>query len=215
MTVDESEFIKSTEFKGSFPSLQQCPETKLPEFAFIGRSNVGKSSLINLLVRNKKMAKVSGTPGKTQLINFFEINQSWYLVDLPGYGYAKVSKTARVGFKKMIYDYLEKRPQIRNVFVLIDSRVPTQKQDLDFINWLGSKSIPFIIIFTKTDGFEATKKIREIEKENGAQPVTIFALTANASNEDRERCLKSGMTDFISKPIKREAIEDAVKRWIK
>lgn len=155
MTVDESEFIKSTEFKGSFPSLQQCPETKLPEFAFIGRSNVGKSSLINLLVRNKKMAKVSGTPGKTQLINFFEINQSWYLVDLPGYGYAKVSKTARVGFKKMIYDYLEKRPQIRNVFVLIDSRVPTQKQDLDFINWLGSKSIPFIIIFTKTDGLKS------------------------------------------------------------
>ncbi|WKN41470.1 ribosome biogenesis GTP-binding protein YihA/YsxC [Tunicatimonas pelagia] len=145
MKIKQSEFVKSS------VELDQCPEGTLPEFAFIGRSNVGKSSLINMLTERRKLAKTSNTPGKTQTINHFLINQQWYLVDLPGYGYAKVSKTTRDDWGKMIENYLLNRQQLVNLFVLIDSRIPPQNIDLSFIDWLGQHAIPFTIIFTKAD----------------------------------------------------------------
>ena len=128
-----------------------CPNDTKPEYAFIGRSNVGKSSLINMLSRNKKLAKTSATPGKTLLINHFLINREWYLVDLPGYGYAKRSKTEVAKLDQMIRGYILEREQLVNVFVLVDIRLEPQKIDLEFINWLGLSSIPFAIIFTKAD----------------------------------------------------------------
>lgn len=139
------EFIKSA------AKWQDCPEPNLPEYAFIGRSNVGKSSLINMLAERKSLAKTSGTPGKTQLLNVFLMQQSWYLTDLPGYGYAKVSKKKRGEFDKMITSYLTKRPNLVNTFVLIDCRIPAQKIDLEFMIWLGENQIPFSIVFTKID----------------------------------------------------------------
>ncbi len=143
--------IKSTKFVISSPDIQKCPEPNLPEYAFIGRSNVGKSSLINMLTDNKKLAKISGTPGKTQLINHFLINDKWYLVDLPGYGFAKSSKKAREKWGLMIKKYLVKRKNLLCIFILIDSRLSPQKADIDFINWIGINKLPFMIIFTKTD----------------------------------------------------------------
>lgn len=136
---------------------KKCPAAHLPEYAFIGRSNVGKSSLINMLVRNSKLAKTSSKPGKTQTINHFLINQNWYLVDLPGYGYASISKTMREKWTKMIRDYLLLRENLQVVFVLVDSRLEPQKIDLDFINSLGEDGVPFAIIFTKTDKLSANK----------------------------------------------------------
>jgi len=143
--------IKEAEFAVSNTDYKKCPSGMLPEYAFIGRSNVGKSSLINMLTAQKKLAKTSGTPGKTQLINHFLINKEWYLVDLPGYGYAKVSKSQREKFQKFIADYLTKREQLVNVFVLIDSRIEPQTIDVEFMNWCGEKKIPFSIVFTKID----------------------------------------------------------------
>lgn len=143
--------IKENRFLISSPDVLKCPPPNKPEYAFIGRSNVGKSSLINMLVRKKKLAKISSTPGKTQLINHFIINENWYLVDLPGYGYAKVSKTKRQAWGKLINDYILNRENLMSLFLLIDSRLPPQKNDLSFIDFLGSNSIPFVILFTKTD----------------------------------------------------------------
>lgn len=139
------------EFVKSAPKWEDCPEPKFPEYAFIGRSNVGKSSLINMLTDRKDLAKTSGTPGKTQLINVFLIQGNWYLTDLPGYGYAKVSKVKRSGFEKMITNYLTNRKNLVNTFVLIDSRIPPQKIDLEFMEWLGENQIPFSMVFTKID----------------------------------------------------------------
>lgn len=143
--------IKTASFVVSNTSFQQCPDDNLKEFAFIGRSNVGKSSLINMLTNHKKLAKVSGKPGKTQLINHFLINEEWYLVDLPGYGWAQVSKTEKAKWGEMIHDYLLERENLVSVFVLVDSRLEPQRIDVDFINWLGEKGVPFSIIFTKAD----------------------------------------------------------------
>jgi len=143
--------IKENRFLISSPNFKKCPAPDKPEYAFIGRSNVGKSSLINMIVGKKKLAKISSTPGKTQLINHFIINESWYLVDLPGYGYAKIAKTKRQEWKKLINDYILNRENLMCLFLLIDSRLPPQKNDLSFIEFLGSNSIPFIILFTKTD----------------------------------------------------------------
>lgn len=143
--------LKSAEFVISNTDYQKCPETTKPEFAFIGRSNVGKSSLINMLVEQKKLAKVSGTPGKTQTINHFIINEEWYLVDLPGYGYAKLSKEDRWNFGRMIESYLENRQNLFCTFILIDSRLPLQNIDLDFINWMGKHELPIALVLTKTD----------------------------------------------------------------
>ena len=143
--------IHSARFLVSSSDVDQCPKASSAEYAVIGRSNVGKSSLINALTNNKKLAKTSGTPGKTKLINHFVINESWFLVDLPGYGYAKVSKQERNEIKKLIHGYFEKRTQLVNTFVLIDSRPEPQKIDVDFINMLGEKQHPFSIVFTKID----------------------------------------------------------------
>lgn len=159
--------ITSAEFISSYADLRKCPAPDKPEFAFIGRSNVGKSSLINALTQQKKLAKISATPGKTQTINHFLINESWYLVDLPGYGYASVSKSTREGFGRMIEDYVGKRENISCLFVLIDSRLEPQKIDLSFINWAGSKGVPLAIIFTKADKLgknDLSKNVRRFEK---------------------------------------------------
>ncbi|MBV7532307.1 ribosome biogenesis GTP-binding protein YihA/YsxC [Chitinophaga sp. sic0106] len=143
--------IKTAEYLISSPDWEKCPKPNLPEYAFIGRSNVGKSSLINLLTNNEKLAKTSGTPGKTTLINHFIINQSWYLVDLPGYGFAKRSMSQRRQWEQMIENYLRKRENLVNVFVLIDSRHEPQKIDIEFVNQLGEWQIPFSLVFTKAD----------------------------------------------------------------
>ena len=143
--------IKSAEFLVSNQDVAKCPQNKIPEYAFIGRSNVGKSSLINMLTNRKSLAKTSGKPGKTQLINHFIINNAWYLVDLPGYGYAKVSKSSKRIFQKFITEYFKQRTQLIAAFVLIDIRHKPQIIDLNFMEWLGSNQIPFAIVFTKVD----------------------------------------------------------------
>lgn len=143
--------INTAEFIVSNSEVAKCPKDFLPEYAFIGRSNVGKSSLINMITNHKKLAKTSGKPGKTQLINHFLINKNWFLVDLPGYGYAKVSKTTKAKFQAFITDYFEKREQLVCAFVLVDIRHEPQKIDVEFINYLGESGIPFALIFTKAD----------------------------------------------------------------
>ncbi len=162
MEVNTAKFIISnTDYK-------KCPPGILHEYAFIGRSNVGKSSLINMLTRRSKLAKISSSPGKTRLINHFLINKKWYLVDLPGYGYAKISKTEREKWAEMINKYLLNRKSLVCLFVLIDSRIPPQKIDIEFIEWLGNKKIPFVIIFTKTDktsSAETNKQKESFSKE--------------------------------------------------
>jgi GTP-binding protein len=143
--------IKEAAYVISSPSVEQCPKPDKPEYAFIGRSNVGKSSLINMICGRDALAKISASPGKTKLINHFIVNKEWYLVDLPGYGYAKISQSERKKWEKMIQDYLRKRESLVNVFVLIDSRHMPQKIDLEFVNQLGEWQIPFTLVFTKAD----------------------------------------------------------------
>ena len=155
--------IKSAEFILSNSDVAKCPKEKFPEYAFIGRSNVGKSSLINMLMQKKSLAKTSGRPGKTHLINHFLINKNWFLVDLPGYGYAKVSKSSKRVFQKFITEYFAKREQLLLAFVLIDSRHEPQKVDLEFMQWMGENQIPFSIIFTKADKLKPNALLRNIE----------------------------------------------------
>ncbi|RLD34054.1 MAG: YihA family ribosome biogenesis GTP-binding protein [Bacteroidetes bacterium] len=143
--------IKTSEYITSSAKVEQCPPADRPEYAFIGRSNVGKSSLINMLTGRKKLVKVSGTPGKTITINHFLINREWYLVDLPGYGYAKRSKTERQKWNRMIRGYILKRSNLLSVFLLVDTRHEPQKADMEFIDWLGLSKIPFALVFTKED----------------------------------------------------------------
>ncbi len=155
--------IKTAEFVKSSGRWQDCPEPTLPEYAFIGRSNVGKSSLINSMTNHKYLAKTSGTPGKTQLINHFIINEKWFLTDLPGYGYARVSKTLRREFEKLITNYILNRKNLVNLFVLIDARHTPQKIDLEFIGWCGENGIPFSIVFTKADKLKPNVVISNVE----------------------------------------------------
>jgi len=160
--------IRKAIFKQSASSIFGCPKPTLQEYAFIGRSNVGKSSLINMLCNKNKLAKTSATPGKTQLINHFVINDHWYLVDLPGYGFAKTSKSSRAKFETIIFDYCKKRETLACLFVLIDSRLPLQKIDQEFMLWCAETGIPFSIIYTKTDKnskAELARNIKSIEKE--------------------------------------------------
>ncbi len=156
--------IKSAEFVVSNSEVTKCPKTRLPEYAFIGRSNVGKSSLINMITNRKSLAKTSGRPGKTQLINHFLINENWHLVDLPGYGYARVSKKDKKYFQKFITDYFEQREQMISAFVLVDCRHEPQKIDMEFMEYLGEKEIPFSIIFTKADKEKPQALQRKIEE---------------------------------------------------
>ncbi len=155
--------IKSAEFVMSNSDVAKCPKDRLPEYAFIGRSNVGKSSLINMLMQRKSLAKTSGRPGKTQLINHFLVNKNWYLVDLPGYGYARVSKSSKKVFQKFITNYFEKREQMVLAFVLVDCRHEPQPIDLEFMEWMGETGIPFNIIFTKADKLKPKALERNIK----------------------------------------------------
>jgi len=160
--------INKAEYIGSFLQESKCPTDKRAEYAFIGRSNVGKSSLINLLCGRKELARISKKPGKTQLLNFFLINETWYLVDLPGFGYAKISKKKRFEWEDMIAHYLKKRKNLQCAFVLVDANVPPQQIDIEFINWLGKMQIPFVLAYTKTDKLTINKlnqNIQVIEKE--------------------------------------------------
>lgn len=155
--------IKTAEFVKSSGKWQECPEPNIPEYAFIGRSNVGKSSLINAMMNHKDLAKTSQTPGKTQLINHFLVNENWYLTDLPGYGYAKVSKVQRKDFEKLITNYILNRRNLVNLFVLVDVRHTPQKIDLEFIQWCGESGIPFSIVFTKADKLKPNAVIKNVE----------------------------------------------------
>lgn len=155
--------IKKAIFTKTSAKVGDCPKPIFPEFAFIGRSNVGKSSLINMLCNNNKLAHTSSTPGKTKIINHFLINDNWYLVDLPGYGYAKTAKTERVVFENMITDYVTKRENLICLFVLVDYRLPLQQIDAEFMQWLGEKNIPFSIIFTKADKLSKTELKKNLE----------------------------------------------------
>lgn len=155
--------IKTATFVKSSGKWQECPEPNMPEYAFIGRSNVGKSSLINAMMNHKDLAKTSGTPGKTQLINHFLVNENWYLTDLPGYGYAKVSKSIRKDFEKLITNYILNRRNLVNLFVLVDSRHKPQAIDLEFIQWCGESGVPFSIVFTKVDKLKPNTAIQNVE----------------------------------------------------
>lgn len=154
--------IKSANFVISNTDVAKCPQELLPEYAFIGRSNVGKSSLINMLTGRKSLAKTSGRPGKTQLINHFKINENWFLVDLPGYGYAKVSKKSKKTFQKYITDYFSQRRQLVCAFVLVDIRHDPQKIDMEFMEWMGQNAVPFCIIFTKADKLKPKALERQV-----------------------------------------------------
>ncbi len=187
--------ISSAEFVISNSDVTKCPKDKLPEYAFIGRSNVGKSSLINMLTGRKNLAKTSGRPGKTQLINHFIINKTWFLVDLPGYGYARVSKSAKKVFQKFITAYFSKRTQLVSAFVLVDSRHEPQKIDLEFMQWLGENQIPFSIVFTKADKLSKNKLPVQIEnytkemlKYWSAMP--NYFITSSSSGLGKEDVLK-------------------------
>ena len=186
--------IKTAAFVISNTEVDKCPTDGKPEYAFIGRSNVGKSSLINMLTDNKKLAKTSGRPGKTQLINHFIINDEWYLVDLPGYGYAKSSKMNRAQWEKFIVEYLTKRESLLNVFVLIDSRLEPQKIDVEFMNWCGEKQIPFSMVFTKIDKLSSTALQKNLAKYKKTMLKSWEALppvytTSSTSKFGQERIL--------------------------
>ena len=186
--------IKTATFVVSNQDVSKCPENNLAEYAFIGRSNVGKSSLINMLTNKKKLAKTSGRPGKTQLINHFLINEQWYLVDLPGYGYARVSKSSKKTFQKFITAYFRKRKQLVSAFVLVDIRHEPQQIDLNFMQWLGEHQIPFSIIFTKSDKLKPKAIERNVVHYQSIlnkswEELPQHFITSSASYEGKEQLL--------------------------
>ncbi len=186
--------IKSAEFVMSNSDVAKCPKDRLPEYAFIGRSNVGKSSLINMLMQRKNLAKTSGRPGKTQLINHFLINKNWYLVDLPGYGYARVSKSSKKVFQKFITKYFEKREQMILAFVLVDCRLEPQPIDLEFMQWMGESRVPFSIVFTKADKLKPNALKRNIEVYEQKmlevwEEMPQYFITSSSNAEGRDELL--------------------------
>lgn len=192
----ESRF-KKAQFLKSSGKVSQCPDSPFKEVAFIGRSNVGKSSLINALTNNSKLAKTSSKPGKTQHINHFVINDSWHLVDLPGYGYAKVPKNLKDSFKGMISNYLLNREQLQCVFVLLDSRHPLQKIDNVFIEWLGENGVPFVLVYTKTDKLKSREKANNIRRiENELLKTWEFLPNTFPTSSEKKQGLKE-LEDFI------------------
>ena len=197
--------IKTAAFSLSAPMVSMCPNDTKPEYAFIGRSNVGKSSLINMLTNHSKLAKTSSTPGKTLLINHFIINKEWYLVDLPGYGFAKRSKKEVDRLDQMIRGYILQREQLANVFVLVDIRLEPQKIDLEFIEWLGVSNIPFSIVFTKADKLSATKANQSVEaykqklSETWEELPPMF-MTSSQKKQGRDEVL--GYIEQINKELK-------------
>ncbi len=196
--------IQTANFLQSNSDYTKCPPPTKPEYAFIGRSNVGKSSLINMLTGKPTLAKTSQTPGKTQLINHFLINEEWFLVDLPGYGYAKSSQKEREKWEKMIKDYLKNRTNLNCIFVLIDSRHTVQKNDLEFMQWLGETELPFVIIFTKTD------------KQSKTRTQALLQEYASKMLDYWEEMPLSFATSVVSKAGKEEILEfidDLNKNW--
>lgn len=193
--------ITSATFVMSNADYKACPKPILPEFAFIGRSNVGKSSLLNMLLNKKNLAKTSSSPGKTQLINHFLINEMWFLVDLPGYGYAKVSKNQREKWQKLISSYLRLRENLTLVFILIDARLEPQKIDLEFINWCGEERIPFSLVLTKMDKVSKAEGQRNLRKLQQALLETWEELPAffstSAVNADGRDALLGYIQKFI------------------
>ena len=186
--------IVKAEFISSYADVSKCPTPDKPEFAFIGRSNVGKSSLINMITGQRKLAKTSVTPGKTQTINHYLINELWYLVDLPGYGYANVSKSTRAGFGAMIENYVTKRENLTSLFILIDSRLPPQAIDLDFIEWAGNKEIPLALLFTKIDKLsrnDLNKNLKQYERKllTRWEELPTIILTSSEKNSGKEEIL--------------------------
>jgi len=187
--------IKSAEFIISNTDVAKCPKESIPEYAFIGRSNVGKSSLINMLVDRKNLAKTSGKPGKTQLINHFKINDNWFLVDLPGYGYAQLSKTKRKTFQKFITDYFFNRKQLVCTFLLVDVRHEPQKIDLEFMRFLGENEIPFCIVFTKSDKLNSAKINKNLQiyqqkvLASGWESMPQYFVTSATSKDGRDELL--------------------------
>ncbi|MCS6930426.1 MAG: ribosome biogenesis GTP-binding protein YihA/YsxC [Saprospiraceae bacterium] len=196
--------IHKAEFVSSFSKEEQCPETGWPEFAFTGRSNVGKSSLINMLTGRKGLAKVSATPGKTQMINFFNINDRWYLVDLPGYGYAKVPKGRQQTLAQMVKEYLIRRRTLALAFMLVDANIPPKRVDLDFANALGEWQVPFAIVFTKTDRYK--KGVNQADNiaaflqalSQSWEPLPPYFLSSTVTGAGRSEIL-----NFIEKTLRR------------
>lgn len=199
--------ITTAEFISSYADVKKCPPPDKPEFAFIGRSNVGKSSLINMLTNSRKLAKTSVTPGKTQTINHFLVNNAWYLVDLPGYGYASVSKSTREGFGKMIEEFVLKRENLTCLFVLIDARLEPQANDLNFIQWAGGNDVPLALVFTKIDKLkrnELQKNIKQYEQKLLTQweELPTIILTSSVEKDGKEELLE----------IMEEMLEEGKKR---
>ncbi len=188
---------KKVEFVMSNSDVRKCPKPDRPEYAFIGRSNVGKSSLINMLMQRKKLAKTSSTPGKTQLINHFSVANSWYLVDLPGYGYAKVPKKELKVFEKMIADYVLGRENLVNIFVLIDSRHPPQKIDLEFMGWLGTSGIPFSMIFTKLDKLKKSEIASKMKVYEDKMLETWEELPVSFLSSAETAAGRDGLLEYI------------------
>ena len=191
--------IKTAEYVISSAKVEQCPSGSTPEYAFIGRSNVGKSSLINMLTNNGKLAKTSGTPGKTVLINHFLINKEWFLVDLPGYGFAKRSKKDKDRFEKMITTYILDREQMTNLFLLIDVRHEPQKIDMEFMEWLGENGVPFSIVFTKADKVSRAKLMGNVqhfinELKQQWEEIPPYFITSSETRLGKEKVL-----DYIEK----------------
>jgi GTP-binding protein len=186
--------IKSAEYIISNADARKCPEGNIPEYAFIGRSNVGKSSLINMLTERAALAKTSATPGKTLLINHFLINKEWYIVDLPGYGYAKRSKDSRDKFRKIIEGYILRREQMTNLFVLVDARHDPQKIDLEFMEWLGENGVPFSIVFTKMDKLRKVVGVANVNKylkklKESWEELPPYFMTSSEDRRGREELL--------------------------
>mgnify|MGYP001825997571 CR=1 FL=1 len=200
--LEESMKIKSAKYVASYEKLEQCPKDGRPEFAFIGRSNVGKSSMINMITGMNALAKVSKSPGKTKLINFFNIDDTWYLVDLPGFGYAKVSKKQRKSFAHMIKSYISGRDTLFCTFMLIDASIKPQNIDLEFINWMGSVGVPFVIIFTKTD------KGTQINRNANIQ---AFKDILSESWEDLPTCFETSSSKILGRDEMLNFIEDLIK----
>lgn len=197
--------IVKAEFVVSNPGVAKCPAPNRHEYAFIGRSNVGKSSLINMLTGNRKLAKTAAKPGKTQLINHFLINDSWYMVDLPGYGYARISESARQQFEKMIRDYILKRENLVCLFVLVDSRLEPQRIDLEFMEWLGENGVPFVMVFTKADKLTTTQRLKCIDEYhkvmlNTWESTPLAFMTSSEKHLGKEELLD--YIDELNKTVK-------------
>lgn len=189
--------IKSIEFKGSFVKPHKVEENKRPEYAFIGRSNVGKSSLINTLIERKNFARTSNTPGKTQALNLYVVNNEWNIMDLPGYGYARISKVQRAKWRKMIDEYLNKRPNLVCVLLLVDSRIPPQESDLEFANRLGENSIPFVIVFTKSDKLKPAELEENVRVFKNTMLKTWESLPSDFITSSENRRGREEVLNFI------------------